>query len=134
MYTLETSEGWYTANGFVVSNCRPPDNRTPEPDELAACSPFLHLQLAIIHPRVIVALGGVAGRYLTGEQATAAVGSLRRQDWLYQNGTTHFACPVIVTYHPSYILHNRNEPKKAKEAALMVISDLGKAIRIASGD
>jgi len=134
VYTLETSEGWYTANGFVVSNCRPPGNRDPEISEALACAPFLHLQILIIRPKVIVTLGGIAGRFLTGESEDAAVGYLRNHDWRYENETAGFSCPIVPTYHPSYIYRNKTEnPKAAKEAAIKVIFDLQKAIRISEG-
>lgn len=117
-----------------VVKCQPPGNRDPEPEEVAACAPFLHLQLRVIRPKVIIAMGGVAGRFLLDESPDAAVGYMRNHDWAYENEVTGFSCPVVVTYHPSYILRNKDEnPGRAKEAAIMIMSDLARAIRIAEG-
>lgn len=118
-----------------VVKCRPPGNRVPTETEIHACSPFLHVQLAIIRPRVIVAVGGVPGRYLSGESSDAAVGYLRSRDWVYHNPVSGLTCPLVVTYHPSFVLRkSQEEPSAAKEAALKVLADFGKAIRIARGD
>jgi len=114
--------------------CRPPGNRNPEPEEVAACAPFLHLQLAIVQPRVIVAAGGVAGRYLAGESSDSSVGYLRNHDWMYRHDVTGLEVPLVVTYHPSYVLRNRHNPETAKRAARAIRDDLRKAVRIASGD
>jgi len=116
-----------------IVKCWPPGNRDPEPEEIAACSPFLHMQLRIIRPKVIVALGRFAGRVLTGEGEDASLGYLRNHDWTYHNETTELSCPVVVTYHPSYILRNQDDPKAAKEAAMKVQSDLYKALRVVEG-
>jgi uracil-DNA glycosylase family 4 len=98
---LDRARDVYIAN---VLKCRPPGNRNPEPGEVAQCAPFLERQLAIIRPRVIVALGRFAAMTLLNTDAT--VGSLR--------GRVHQYCgvPLIVTYHPAYLL--RNLPDKAK--------------------
>lgn len=85
----------YIAN---ILKCRPPNNREPQPDEVANCTPFLHEQLAIIKPRVIVALGAYAARYLCG--TTTPISKLR--------GTFHHYrdIPVMPTFHPAYLLRN----------------------------
>ena len=91
----------YIANAV---KCRPPGNRTPEAAELAACAPYLARQIALIRPRLIVLLGRVAVQAVLGEDR--ALAGLR--------GKT-LACrdiPVVVTYHPAYLL--RNLPDKAK--------------------
>lgn len=113
--------------------CHPPSNRVPSEDEIHACSPFLHLQVAIIRPRVLVAVGGVPGRYLTREGPDATLGFLRSRDWVYRNEISGFSCPLIVTYHPSYVLRNKDNPAVAKDAALKVLSDFDRAIRVAKG-
>jgi len=120
----------YIAN---MVKCRPPGNRNPKEKEVAACVPFLHMQIRIVRPRVIVALGGVAGQYLSGESEDARVGYLRKHDWMYCNDVTAVQCPLVVTYHPSYILHQRGNKKGAKTAALMIMADLQRAILIAEG-
>lgn len=91
----------YIAN---VVKCRPPSNRTPLPEETAACAPFLDRQIALIKPKIIVALGKTAAVRVTGQDV--AMGSLRGKVWEYQS------IPVVVTYHPAYLL--RNLPEKAK--------------------
>ena len=91
----------YIAN---VVKCRPPGNRTPTPEESAACAPYLDRQIELISPKLIVALGKTAATRLLGTEASLA--SLRGRVHDYR-GT-----PVIVTYHPAYLL--RSLPEKAK--------------------
>ncbi|MBE7523588.1 MAG: uracil-DNA glycosylase [Burkholderiales bacterium] len=91
----------YIAN---VVKCRPPGNRTPEPGEAEACRPYLERQIALIRPKLIVALGKSAASLLLRTDATIA--SLRGRRHRY--GET----PLVVTYHPAYLL--RNLPDKAK--------------------
>lgn len=91
----------YIAN---VIKCRPPGNRTPEPGEVDACRPYLDRQIALVRPRLIVALGRSAATTLLAVEATIA--SLRGRVHRYQG------VPLIVTYHPAYLL--RNLPDKAK--------------------
>jgi len=91
----------YIAN---VLKCRPPGNRTPEPLEVEACRPYLDRQIALIAPRIIVALGKSAATTLLNVEASIA--SLRGRVHRYQG------VPLIVTYHPAYLL--RNLPDKAK--------------------
>ncbi len=79
-----------------VVKCRPPKNRTPNPDEIASCSPFLFRQLEAIQPRVICALGACAAQTLL--KTSQAVGALRNKVH-YRHGI-----PLIVTYHPAYLL------------------------------
>jgi uracil-DNA glycosylase len=91
----------YIAN---VVKCRPPGNRTPTPEESQACAPFLDRQIELLAPRLIVALGKTAATRLLGTEASLA--SLRGRTHRYR-GT-----PVVVTYHPAYLL--RTLPEKAK--------------------
>ncbi len=89
----------YTRNDVYICNtvlCRPPSNRKPLPNELAACSGFLREQLAQVRPRVIVALGATAGQVLTG--STQGVENLRGSWWKWEG------IPLRVTFHPSYLL------------------------------
>lgn len=90
----------YIAN---VNKCRPPENRDPEPDEVAACLPYLEEQVRLVRPEVIVALGRVAARNLLG--VAAPVSALRGRELAHQG------IPVVVTWHPAYLL--RNEAAKA---------------------
>ncbi len=98
---LRRGENVYIAN---VVKCRPPNNRTPEPAETAACWPFLARQIALIQPKLIVALGKPAAQTLLQQEVT--IGKAR--------GIVHeyAGIPLIVTYHPAYLL--RNLPDKAK--------------------
>ncbi len=92
----------YIAN---VVKCRPPGNRDPEPDEAAACMPFLKRQIELIDPVVIVWLGRIAARSLLG--TTAPISSYRGR-W-----TTWMGRDVLPTYHPAYLLRN---PAAKREA------------------
>ena len=82
-----------------VIKCRPPGNRDPEADEIAACAPFLLRQLQSVHPEVIVALGRFATQTLLGTKE--AISKLRGKFHDYHG------VPVMPTYHPSYLLRNR---------------------------
>ena len=84
--------------------CRPPGNRTPETAEIASCRPFLERQIAMLKPKIIVLLGKVAVQSLLHEDKTLA--SMRGNRFEYAG------IPVVVTYHPAYLL--RNLPDKAK--------------------
>jgi uracil-DNA glycosylase family 4 len=81
-----------------VLKCRPPNNRDPEPLEVHACSPYLHRQLELIGPRVILALGRPAAHALLG--SNASLGDLRGRLHRYRG------IPLIVTYHPAALLRN----------------------------
>ena len=98
---LKRGHDVYIAN---VVKCRPPGNRVPEPGEAQACEPFLLRQIALIQPRLIVALGKTAASNLLRSEASVA--SLRGRLHTF-NGV-----PLLVTYHPAYLL--RNLPDKAK--------------------
>jgi len=98
---LRRSQDVYIAN---VVKCRPPANRTPEAQECALCLPFLERQIALLQPAVIVALGRVAAQALLGSDMN--VGSLRGRVHRYGG------IPLVVTYHPAYLL--RNQPEKAR--------------------
>lgn len=91
-----------------VLKCRPPDNRDPEPEEVAACSTFLQAQIRIIQPEVIIALGRYAAVRLLDRKMSMDV--FRRNLWLYDDPDASLKIPVFVTYHPSYLLRNRNKP------------------------
>lgn len=123
-------ENMYIMN---VVQCQAPDNREPEPDEIAACSPFLHLKLKILNPKIIVALGKTAGYVLSGLPSDTPVRRMRDQDLHYSNETTGIFKPLIVTYHPSYILRTqKNNPAQAKIAAKDLLADLERALLLAS--
>ncbi|MCC6784027.1 MAG: uracil-DNA glycosylase [Planctomycetes bacterium] len=91
----------YIAN---VNKCRPPNNRNPEPDEVAACLPYLRQQIRAIRPQVIVALGRVAAHNLLG--TSLPMGQLRGRDLEYEG------IPVVATWHPAYLLR---QPEAKRE-------------------
>ena len=81
-----------------VVKCRPPSNRKPQPDEIQACLPYLHRQLEIIRPKVILAMGGTAAETLLNTRQT--LGGMRNQVHEFRG------IPLIVTYHPAALLRN----------------------------
>jgi len=94
----------YVATGVVSHNCRPPGNRNPESDELAACAPFLAEQLATIKPAVILSLGSVATQALLGTKE--AIGRLRGRVHPYRD------IVLIPTFHPAFLLRNPGQEYK----------------------
>ena len=96
------SVGIARESAFILNivKCRPPQNRKPLPDEMAACLPYLHRQLAILRPKVILAAGGTAINGLL--QNKVSLGQLRGQVHRYAG------IPVIATYHPAALLRNPN--------------------------
>jgi DNA polymerase len=96
----------YIAN---VLKCRPPNNRTPSLEETAACEGFLRRQIALIGPKLILSVGAVSARNLLGTEV--AVGKLR--GIVHRYGAT--GIPVLVTYHPAYLLRQPAEKAKAWE-------------------
>jgi DNA polymerase len=95
-----------------VLKCRPPGNRNPEPDEVARCTPFLLRQIELVRPKLIVAMGRFAAQTLL--ETDASIASLRGRVHRYAG------LPLIVTYHPAYLL--RNLPDKAKSWADLVFA------------
>jgi DNA polymerase len=97
----------YTREQVFIGNivkCRPPGNRTPTPQEMAWCMPYLKRQIAVIRPKLIVCLGSTAVRGLIGEQT----GITRiRGTWREFEGI-----PVMLTFHPAYLLRNPAEKGK----------------------
>ncbi len=89
-----------------VVKCRPPENRTPEPDEVAACVGFLHRQLAVIRPHVIVALGASAASALLGDPKLGGISKIRGRFQDYRG------IPLMPTFHPAYLLR---APDKKRE-------------------
>jgi uracil-DNA glycosylase len=104
----------YIAN---VVKCRPPGNRTPERDECDTCGPFLLRQIDVIRPKVIVALGAVAAKYLLAINDSMA--NLRGR-WYDVKGSK-----LAVTYHPAYLLRDPRQKKEAWKDLQMVMKYLG---------
>jgi uracil-DNA glycosylase len=98
---VERSRKAYIAN---VLKCRPPGNRNPDPEEVARCEPFLRRQVELMQPKIILAMGRFAVQSLLG--STEPIGKLRGRVHDYRG------VPLVVTYHPAYLL--RNLPEKAK--------------------
>lgn len=92
-----------------ILKCRPPDNRDPKPQEVAQCLPYLQQQVALVRPRLILAVGRVAAQNLLGTDRP--LGALRGQ--VHRFGPLN--TPVIVTYHPAYLLRSPGEKRKAWE-------------------
>jgi uracil-DNA glycosylase len=104
----------YIAN---VVKCRPPGNRTPEPEEANTCSPFLFKQIDVVRPEVIVALGATAATYLLGA----------RQPLAGLRGRVHSlrGAKLIVTYHPAYLLRDPRQKKEAWADLQIAMRELG---------
>ena len=100
-----------------VIKCRPPGNRPPETDEVATCQPFLEAQIEAIKPRVIVALGATAGKFMakTAEPISKFRGRFASWDGI----------PVMPTYHPAYLLRNPSAKKTVWEDLKLVMDVLG---------
>ena len=100
--------GVYIAN---VLKCRPPGNRNPQPEELLQCAPFLERQVALLQPKIIVAMGRFAVQSLLKDSVpqveSIPLGKLRGQIYNYRG------IPVVVTYHPAYLLRSLAEKAKA---------------------
>jgi uracil-DNA glycosylase family 4 len=104
----------YIAN---VVKCRPPGNRTPEPEEANTCTPFLFRQIDIVRPEVIVALGATAATYLLGQRQPLA--GLRGRVHTFR-GTK-----LIVTYHPAFLLRDPRQKKEAWADLQIAMRELG---------
>jgi DNA polymerase len=117
---MNRRENVYIAN---VLKCRPPANRTPVPVEVDACRPYLERQIALIRPQLIVALGKSAASLLLGTDASIA--SLR--------GRVHRVrdVPLVVTYHPAYLLRSLQEKAKAWEDLLFARRTLAASLSAA---
>jgi len=109
------------SNCFIanVVKCRPPGNRDPQPEESAACLPYLRAQIAVLRPRAILAVGRVAAQTLTG--LSAGVGELRRRQLAYEG------IPLAVTYHPSAVLRDSSLKRPVWEDLKRLKSTLGHA-------
>jgi uracil-DNA glycosylase len=136
----------YIAN---IVKCRPPGNRAPEPDEIATCLPYLQRQIALIRPKIIVALGRTAATALLGREATlaslrgkvhdyqvvAATGpeedqrdeSSRQPPLPHQTAAPHrvgASIPLIITYHPAYLLRTPSDKAKAWQDLCLAVQTI----------
>src|SRR5439155_7142178 len=105
-----------------ILKCRPPGNRTPLPDEAANCHGFLERQLDLVRPKFIVALGGCAVSNLLN--TTLSLGKLRGRFHDYKG------IPVLVTYHPAFLLPHRSPDKKRDvwEDMKMLLQKMGRPV------
>jgi DNA polymerase len=103
-----------------VLKCRPPGNRDPKPEEVAQCLPYLERQIALLRPRIMLAVGRIAAQNLLATDTP--IGKLRGQ--VHAFGQAQI--PLVVTYHPAYLLRSPTEKRKAWE-------DLKFARRVAGG-
>jgi DNA polymerase len=110
---LKRGKNVYIAN---MVKCRPPNNRNPQPEEALACEPYLHRQIELIQPKLIVALGKVAAVNLLAREASVA--SLRNKIHQYRG------IPLIVTYHPAYLLRSLQEKARAWEDLCFALDTL----------
>lgn len=94
----------YIAN---ILKCRPPNNRDPLPDEVNLCTPFLEKQIALIKPKLLLAVGRIAAHYLLNTKST--LNQLRNKIHTFGHSQT----PLIITYHPAYLLRNPSDKRKA---------------------
>jgi len=137
----------YIAN---VLKCRPPGNRDPRPEEVDRCSPFLQAQIRAIEPKVIVALGRHAGMLLSRREELT-LRAMRQSRLSYdagaakggatqgaaQGAASRVMIPLVVTYHPAYVLRQEGEGRSAApgqpSATELVMTDLRRALAIARG-
>jgi DNA polymerase len=104
----------YIAN---IVKCRPPGNRTPEPEEANTCSPFLFRQIDVVRPQVLVALGATAATYLLGQRQPLA--GLRGRVHAFRG------MQLIVTYHPAFLLRDPRQKKEAWADLQIAMRELG---------
>ena len=108
----------YIAN---ILKCRPPNNRDPKPEESSTCTPYLDRQIELIRPTAVLAVGRVAAQWLL--QTEAPIGRLRGSIHAYGKSQI----PVVVTYHPAYLLRSPLAKAKAWQDLLIVKSLLSKS-------
>jgi DNA polymerase len=101
---LDRRTNVYIAN---ILKSRPPGNRDPKPEEVAACLPYLRRQIALVQPRIMLAVGRIAAQNLLGTEAPLA----RLRGQVHRFGDT----PLVVTYHPAYLLRTPADKRKAWE-------------------
>lgn len=97
-----------------VLKCRPPNNRDPRPEEVEQCTPFLEQQLMLLQPKLIVALGRIAAHYLL--KTNAPLNQMRNQRHSFGKNNI----PLLVTFHPAYLLRSPLEKRKAYDDLLQI--------------
>lgn len=112
----------YTRDEVFIGNvvkCRPPDNRTPAPDEMAACLPYLARQIDLLKPKLIVALGATAVKGLFNDEKIAI--TKQRGNWMNYRGID-----VMPTFHPAYLLRNPPAKREVWDDMKTVLAKLGR--------
>jgi uracil-DNA glycosylase len=109
----------YIAN---ILKCRPPNNRDPQPVEVDLCTSFLDQQIALINPSLLLAVGRIASHYLL--KTKSSLESLRNKIYFYGENKT----PLIVTYHPAYLLRNPIDKRKAYSDLLFAQTTLSEKL------
>ncbi len=123
----------YIAN---VIKCRPPNNRDPSAQEVHRCTPFLHAQIRAIRPRVLIGLGRFAGAALIGSGSEAKLYEMRAKVHEYLEPKSELRVPVVVTYHPSYVLRREREQARPERGGMIksedqeVLDDLRRALAL----
>jgi DNA polymerase len=119
-------EDVYIAN---IVKCRPPGNRQPEREECATCSPFLMRQIAVVKPKVVVALGATAAKTLLAMNASMIQLRGRFYDFkpagVRSNDPDWDGCKLAVTYHPAFLLRDPRQKGEAWKDLQMVMKELG---------
>lgn len=108
-----TRDEVYIAN---ILKCRPPENRTPQPDEVASCEPFLRRQIHAIGPRIVILLGGVAAQALL--RTKAGITTLRGRFHVYEG------VPTMPTFHPAFLLRSPHMKRPVWEDLQMVMAEM----------
>jgi DNA polymerase len=110
---------WKREEVYIMNTlkCRPPDNRTPLPDEIANCRSYWERQLEILQPEYIVCLGAVAAQTLM--ESVESIGRMRGKFFSYRGSK------VVATYHPSYLLRNPDAKKFVWDDMQMLLKDMG---------
>ncbi len=106
----------YIAN---ILKCRPPGNRDPKPEEVAQCSGYLDRQITLVGPQLILAIGRIAAQNLLG--VSTPIGKLRGSEYQHPGSSI----PVLITYHPAYLLRSPREKRKAWDDLKRVALALG---------
>ena len=122
---LSRQQNLYIAN---VIKCRPPGNRNPSPQEVAQCEPYLHQQIALLRPKMILALGKFAAttllRATVPEVDKIPLGKLRGQVHSYSHGG--LTVPVVASYHPAYLLRSLSEKAKSWADLCLALAEMEK--------
>ena len=121
----------YIAN---IVKCRPPGNRTPEREECDTCSPFLMRQIAVVKPKIIVALGATAAKSMLAMSSSMAQLRGRFYDFrpagIRSSDPNWNGCQLAVTYHPAFLLRDPRQKGEAWKDLQMVMKELGLKARV----